>query len=294
MRALYPDRYGFVDRDGVRIFYEEYGGDHRPSVVLIPASPITHARSWKAQIAYLARHYRVVTMDGRGNGRSDQPRMPEEHTRQANVGDILAVLNATDTEEAVVVAHCHANWWAVELSSTQPTRVQALVSVAPGVPYLGGGHEHWKTASATFDEVLDEPTGWQLFNRHIILNEQRRWLEFFFSQQLPEPHSTKQHEDMVSWGLESSGEVLVAGELGPEIDVPDQATFERVCRDLQIPVLVIHGDMDPCQPVERGRAFAEITGGDLVIINGAGHLAPAREPVKVNLAIRHFVERVAA
>ena len=36
---------------------------------------------------------------------------------------------------------------------------------------------------------------------------------------------------------------------------------------------MIHGDHDVCQHVERGRAFAEITGGELVVIEGAGHLA---------------------
>jgi pimeloyl-ACP methyl ester carboxylesterase len=210
------------------------------------------------------------------------------------VADILAVLDATGTDRAIVVAHCHANWWAVELADAHPDRVQALVSIEPGVPYLGRSHDHWRTASATFDEVLDEPVGWQLYNRHVIINEPRRWLEFFFTQQLPEPHSSKQLEDMVRWGLDSTGQVLVAGELGAEIDPPDHEDFRVTCRRLQMPVLVIHGDRDPCQPVERGRAFAEITGGDLLVIEGAGHLTPAREPVKVNLALRGFIERLAA
>jgi pimeloyl-ACP methyl ester carboxylesterase len=31
------------------------------------------SRHWKMQIPYLARHCRVLTFDGRGNGRSDRP-----------------------------------------------------------------------------------------------------------------------------------------------------------------------------------------------------------------------------
>ena len=30
-RARYPDKTGYVERDGVRVFYEVYGTDHRPS-----------------------------------------------------------------------------------------------------------------------------------------------------------------------------------------------------------------------------------------------------------------------
>lgn len=293
MRARYPDRKGYVDRDGVSIFYEVYGDGH-PSLILIPAAPITHSRSWKAQIPYLSRHFRVVTMDGRGNGHSDRPGRREDHTRAANVADIVAVLDATETSTAILAAHCHANWWAVELAAHLPERVLALISIAPGVPYLGRGHDHWRTASATFDEVLDEPMGWQLYNRHVILNDRRRWLEFFFTQQLPEPHSTKQLEDMVAWGLESTGEDLVAGEEGQDLDPPDRVAFETTCRQLGIPVMVIHGERDPCQPASRGRAFAEITRGDLMMVDAAGHLPHGRDPVRVNLAIRDFIERVVA
>lgn len=70
-RASYPDAEGYVEREGVRVFYEVYGeGD--PAVFLLPTWSIIHSRHWKAQIPYLARHFRVVTFDGRGNGRSDR------------------------------------------------------------------------------------------------------------------------------------------------------------------------------------------------------------------------------
>src|SRR5215210_3822045 len=71
-RARYPDEEGFVERDGVRVFYEVYGSGE-PTVLLLPTWSIIHSRHWKAQIPYLARHARVVTFDGRGNGRSDRP-----------------------------------------------------------------------------------------------------------------------------------------------------------------------------------------------------------------------------
>src|SRR5215207_3194004 len=59
-RARYPDHEGFVERDGVRLFYEVYG-DGDPTVFLLPTWSIIHSRHWKMQIPYLARHCRVVT-----------------------------------------------------------------------------------------------------------------------------------------------------------------------------------------------------------------------------------------
>ena len=74
-RARYPDESGYVERDGVRVFFEVYGTGPR-TVLLLPTWSIIHSRQWKGQIPYLARHFRVVTFDGRGNGRSDRPSEP--------------------------------------------------------------------------------------------------------------------------------------------------------------------------------------------------------------------------
>ena len=71
-RARYPDESGYIERDGVRLWWEAYGSGE-PTVLLLPTWSIVHSRHWKMQIPYLARHCRVLTFDGRGNGRSDRP-----------------------------------------------------------------------------------------------------------------------------------------------------------------------------------------------------------------------------
>ena len=62
---------------------------------------------------------------------------------------------------------------------------------------------------------------------------------------------------------------------------------------LTSPALVIHGTDDMVSPIERGRALAAATGGDLLVLEGSGHIPLARDPVKVNLAIKEFVDRLA-
>src|ERR1700736_3661205 len=80
-RARYPDDDGFIERDGVRVFYERYGeGD--PTILFLPTWSIIHSRGWKAQIPYFARHCRVLTFDGRGNGRGGKPPRPHAQRRQ--------------------------------------------------------------------------------------------------------------------------------------------------------------------------------------------------------------------
>lgn len=290
MRAVSPDLAATLDRDGVDIHYEVYENDG-PTLFLIPPSPITHSRIYKGQIPFLSRHFRVVTFDGRGSGRSGRPTGVSAHTRANNVADALAVLDASDTRRATVVAHCHANWWALELAIAHPELVAGWVAIDPGLPYVGKSHEHWKLASETWSEVPDSPTGWQLFNRHTITRTHRRWIEFFFGAQLVEPHSTKVFEDAVSWALESTGEILADSEEAQELDPPAQEDLLTSLNDLDIPVLVLHGDRDVCQHMEKGRHLAGMTGGELVDMVGSGHLTLARDPVKVNLEIKRFMNR---
>ena len=89
-RARYPDEEGFVERDGVRLFYEVYGSGV-PTVLLLPTWALIHSRHWKMQIPFFARHGRVVTFDGRGNGRSDRLLGAEAYAIREFAADTLAV-----------------------------------------------------------------------------------------------------------------------------------------------------------------------------------------------------------
>jgi hypothetical protein len=57
-------------------------------------------------------------------------------------------------------------------------------------------------------------------------------------------------------------------------------------------VRVLHGSDDRCQPVARGRRLAELTGGDLVLLEDAGHLPHSRDPVKVTRLITEFADQI--
>src|SRR5207237_682440 len=96
-------------------------------------------------------------------------------------------------------------------------------------------------AGGGFDERLDDYEGWAKYNRHYWLEHYRDFLEFFFSHVFIEPHSTKQIEDCVGWGLETTPETLVATQLAPHLD--EAATRELAGR-LRCPVPVIHGPDD--------------------------------------------------
>jgi pimeloyl-ACP methyl ester carboxylesterase/predicted glycosyltransferase len=300
MRARTPDHEGWVDCDGVSIGYEVFG-EQEPTILLLPTWTIIHTRFWKAQIPYLSRHFRVVTYDGPGNGRSDRPLDPAAYDVEAQVGYARAVLEATGTDRAVVVALSMAANWALGLAAKDPDRVAGLALIGPSVPLsVGAKQRSAHSPQAPLPDLpasvvpaggQDPPEHWAKYNLEQWRHRYQDFLWFFFGQCFSEPHSTKQIEDTVGWGRETSGEVLVAKHHPGTY--PDEATLRQWCEQIATPVLVIHGDDDRVSPLPRGELVAQLTGGQLELIAGGGHLPLARDPVRVNLLLRDFVASVA-
>src|SRR5687767_11064521 len=151
-RARYPDAEGYVERDGVRVFYEVYG-EGEPTVHLLPTWSIIHSRHWKMQIPYLARHCRVVTFDGRGNGRSDRPRDGAAYSEWEFALDALAVLDATNTERAILVSLSLGAHRALIVAADHPERVSRAVFIGASLP-LATPHAE-RAIRERFDEVLE-------------------------------------------------------------------------------------------------------------------------------------------
>jgi pimeloyl-ACP methyl ester carboxylesterase/predicted glycosyltransferase len=286
-RARYPDTEGYVERDGVRTFYEVYG-EGEPTILLLPTWSILHSRCWKMQIPYLARHFRVLTFDGRGNGKSDRPSEPEAYAASEFAADALAVLDATATERAVLVSLSRGAERSLLLGAGHPERVAGMFFIAPALPLPPAAAR--AGAEQMFKRRLDAHEGWDKWNQHYWLSNYEDFLEFFFSQVFNEPHSTKQREDTVGWALETDPETAVATQLAPRL--PDEDSVRELVARIDCPALVIHGQDDAVRPHDSGLALAELIGGAFVSLAGAGHCPNARDPVKVNLLVRDFAERV--
>ncbi len=291
MRARVPDRDGFAERDGLKIFFEVFG-DGPNTVLLLPPWAIGHSRAWKLQVPHLARHFRVVTFDPVGNGKSDRSADPAQYTDWKRVADAIAVMDATGTESAVIVGICTEAWTATLLAGEHPLRARGLVFFAPVSPY---GETMPDRETSSFDDVCTTYEGWEKENRHYWPEHFRDYLEFFFNEALPEPHSTKQWEDSVAWGLQTTPQTLIATVDAPEylgtLNASDPELAE-IYRKVECPVLVMHGEHDRLVSPTRGVAVAKATGAELVIFEGSGHLLWGRQPVKVNLLLRDFADRV--
>ncbi|HYU62876.1 MAG TPA: alpha/beta fold hydrolase [Verrucomicrobiae bacterium] len=284
MRARQPDSHGYTTRSGVRLHWEIFG-EGEPTVFLLPTWSIVHSRHWKYQVPYLARHCRVLVMDGRGNGLSDRPDSPDAYADEEFVADALAVMDDTATATASLVGFSAGGRWALMLAAEHPERVRSVAFIAPGV-HLPPWRQVVDAINQLFEEKFDEYDGWQKFNANYWLQDYRGFLEHFFSHCLPEPHSTKQIEDTIGWGLETTPEVLVATERARSLD--EERTLELTSR-VTCPVVVIQGDDDEIVPHANGAALAELTGGRVMTMEESGHFPHTRDPVAVNVALKDFL-----
>jgi pimeloyl-ACP methyl ester carboxylesterase len=282
VRALEPDETGVV-----RGIYWERFGDGDPTILFVPPWAIVHSRIWKMQVPYLARHFRVVVFDPRGNGRSIRPSDPASYSEEEYAEDTLAVMDASGTEQAVVVSLSLGAQRSLLFGDAHPDRVLGQVFIAPAVR-LVPDHPMRGRYAQRFEEELDVEDGWAKLNAHYWRRDFRGFLEFFFSNAFTEPHSTKQIEDAVGWGLDTDAETLISTSLAEGLD--EQRTRELGER-VRCPVLVIHGTDDAIRPFAAGEQLAAVTDGELMAMPGVGHCPQARKPVAVNLALREFVER---
>ena len=283
-RGRYPDVEGYAERGGVRVFYEIYGSGE-PTILLLPTWSIIHSRFWKAQIPYLARHFRVVTFDGRGNGRSDRPVGAEAYSTTEFAEDALMVMDATATERAALVSLSSGALWATVLAADHPERVDSIVYVGPGVTLVSN---HPERDVSAFEDAVEADPEWAAAGA-LLGHDYLGFLEFFFGRCFNEPHSTKQIEDCIGWASQTTSQTILDTIVG--MGIPREELFRETCTRVRCPTLVIHGDRDLIRPHVQGEALARATGGDLVTLHGSGHIPLARDPVRVNLLIREFVDR---
>jgi pimeloyl-ACP methyl ester carboxylesterase/predicted glycosyltransferase len=290
-RARYPDIEGFVERDGRRLFYEIYG-EGEETLFLLPTWSLLNSRYWKMQIPYFARHFRVLTMDGLGNGRSDRCRDPRRYAPAEFARDCLAVMDATGTERAVMASLSTGAQYQLELARLAPERIVGAVFIGPMFNYTPS--HMWvlfHPLTLSLSQVLraPKPVWWGHMSPAHWRENYEACVEWFFSRSLPEPHSTKSVEDGVGWALETDPKTLAAT-LAHGSFIRGRRALRRAAENLDCPVLVVSGDRDRITPPRDARALARLTKGRLEVVRGAGHFLHGRKPVQFNLALRDFAE----
>ena len=177
MRARQPDIEGHVQCDGLRIGYEVFGVDP-PTLLLMPGWTIIHSRFWKLQVPYLADHFRVITFDRPGNGRSDRSLEPAAYSVAAVADQALAVMEATGTDRAVLVSLSRGVLESLKLTADHPARVLGAIFIAPALMLEPDHRERAGAIERFLDPYPADPQRWERLNAQYWVDHYEDFADF--------------------------------------------------------------------------------------------------------------------
>ena len=258
-----------------RTYYESTGeGD--PMILIRGLS--SNADHWYAQVPDLSKHYRVITFDNRGIGRSSDP--GGTFTIRDMAADVAALMDALGIERAHVMGLSMGGMIAQELAIQHPQRVKGLILA---VTHCGGKQQ----VKAT-DEVMET------IQRMTIDDSMEARIKaaavFFAPQTLSENIAVIQEYATVSMKHPAGGEILQR-QLNA---IQGHDAFDRL-HLIQAPTLVLTGAQDVLIPPENSKILADhIPNAEYIVIKGGGHQILIEQPEACNRAMIDFLQKVDA
>lgn len=259
-------------QDGVALHHEDAG--RGPPVVLVHGWSLSSA-VFADEIALLARSHRVVAPDLRGHGRSASG--PPFGLAEL-AGDLEALLAALGLEDVALVG------WSLG----------AQVALA-ALPQLRGRVRRLALVSATPRFVADDgwPHGLPARSVEVLAARVRRdparavarfFDGLFVDGELDPPARA------AATALRDAIPVPDAGAALAGLDVLAREDLRPRLGAVDVPTLVVHGELDPICPAGAGRALAAaIPGARLHALPGAGHAPFLSRPAAVRAALHPFL-----
>ena len=227
---------------------------------------------WRAFFERLASFSRLIIFDKRGTGLSDRVSVREMPTLEERMDDMRAVMDAVESEAAVVLGLSEGGPMSALFAATYPERARALVLYGSFPRIVSGGDYPWG-----FDPDQLEP---------LLAVAERTWGQGTFSGSLLAPSELPERLPYFA-RLEregaSPGAMIALMRMLVEIDV------RAVLSSITVPALIIHRDRDAIAPIEGARNMAaQIPGARLVELSGE-HSPIAGDPEAILDAIEEFV-----
>jgi pimeloyl-ACP methyl ester carboxylesterase len=299
LRLPGPWTHRAVSANGIRLQVAECDGGG-PLVVLLHGFP-EFWWSWRHQLPLLAeRGYRVVAVDLRGYGGSDKP--PRGYDLWTLAGDVAGLIRALGEPRAHLVGHDWGGLIAWTVTALHPRLVLSLSAVAAPHPLAvrativrdprGQGR-----ATARYAAAFQLPR-WP--ERSLRRHDGARVERILRGWSAPEWAGSDDFADAVGHyrrAIQVTGVVHSALEyyrwaLRSQVRAEGRRFAAAVARPPAVPVLQVHGALDPCLLASTAAASQRWAGPEhrLHVMAGTGHFPHEERPAETTALLTDFLE----
>jgi proline iminopeptidase len=295
---VYKAEEGFVDANGVLIYYTMFGkGD--PLFIVHGGPGATHDY-FLPYLLPLARTNRLIFIDERGSGQSEKLENVAGYTVENMVEDVEAVRKELNLGKISLLGHSYGGVLALAYALKYQQNLSHLI-LCSTFHSTSAMNEVFKKIEAKMDPALlkriqtMEKEG--LFGHGKEYEKNRytqdymiaSWGEGYFPylyQNRPDPNYDPVANGNTSWDLYremwgSDGEFIIDGNL-KSVEYGDKLST------INVPTLITVGDNDECAPSISREMNEKIKGSKIVIFPKSGHMTFVDQPALFNSTIDGF------
>ncbi|MGA7991646.1 MAG: proline iminopeptidase-family hydrolase [Thermoanaerobaculia bacterium] len=299
--AVYPQSEGFVDANGVLVYWKSVG--RGAPLLIVHGGPGASHDYFLPHLLPLARTNRLVFIDERGSGRSERLEDARQYTVSNMVEDIEAVRRTLSLGKVHLLGHSFGGVLAQAYAFKYPRNLSSLIlcSTFHTTKAINKALADMKAAMAPelrerIEKIEKEglygkgqPWQWGRYPDEYV---RAAWAEGYFPylyQNRPDPTYDPAPGPMMGWDVYremwgSTGEYVVDGNLGG-------LDYTEPLKRLRVRTLVTVGDHDESAPWIAEEMANLVPGAKLVVFPKSGHMTFVDQPALFRGAVDDFVHR---
>jgi len=290
---LAPPGGRYVHAGDVDVFIQE-AGPRNGTLVLFMHGTGAWSETWRESMQNLAdAGFRAVALDLPPFGLSSRP-ASALYAKTDQAQRIIAVLDALDAREAILVGHSFGGGPTVEATLRAPQRVKGLVLVDAALSIASEGETPQPPGMLT-SAVLAMPPLRDALVATFLTNPAftRRLLQAFIDDPA---RATDDRVAIYQQPLEVRGTTRAVGEWLPELidpHAPAASESPASYRMLTMPIVAIWGARDTITPLAQGERLVKLVPqARLVVMPDVGHIPQIENPAAFQRVLRDAVRGV--
>ena len=262
----------------INIAYQVFGSGNK-DLVYIPGWISNIDLIWDCPplvlfFTQLSKVARIILFDKRGTGLSD--RVSDLSSLEERMDDIRAVMDAVESDKAILFGHSEGGSVSALFSATYPQRTAGLITFGVFAKRKWSEDYPWAPTDDERQKVYD------------MIDEHWGSGEMDLESLAPSMKDNKQFMDWLARYFRSGASpnaALALTKMNTQIDIRD------ILPTISVPTLLIYRTHDIDVKIEEGRYIAkEIPGAKFIELSGNDHLFWAGDSKKVIQHMIHFIE----